>query len=183
MIMADVFAAFGTLLALGIALPGLLLTWQLLLPNVVQRAEQRLEANPWRCFWAGLVLLGLALIPLAILFNIPGPGQALGFATTFLLMTVASLGAAGLARLMGQRLQKEGVSVSISGATIRGAVAMALAAIFPVIGWFIFIPLTLIITFGAAMPALWPWRSRAKVAEANPEATQPDDLPALYEGV
>ncbi|NJN93776.1 MAG: hypothetical protein HC875_06645 [Anaerolineales bacterium] len=50
MIMADVFAVFGTLLSLGIALPGLLLAWRLLLPNHVARARQRLERTPWQCF-------------------------------------------------------------------------------------------------------------------------------------
>ena len=58
MIMADVFALFGTLLALGIALPGLLLTWQLLLPNVVSRAQQRLNHTK-EFFLHGLMVLGV----------------------------------------------------------------------------------------------------------------------------
>lgn len=176
MIMADVFAVFGTLLALGIALPGLLLTWQLLVPNVIQRAEDRLEKTPWRCFWTGLALLGLSSIPVAILFNIPGVGQAIGFASLFLLMTMASLGAAGLAKLMGQQLQRQGSSLSNSGATVRGAVAMALAAVFPIIGWFVFIPLILMITFGAAVFALLRWQPRRKPAIR-------DETPPVYEGV
>ncbi len=62
MIMADVFATFGTLLTLGIALPGMLLTWRLLLPKIVTRAEQRLEQTPWQCLFAGGFMLVIYLI-------------------------------------------------------------------------------------------------------------------------
>ena len=71
MIMADVFAVFGTMLALGIALPGLLLTWRLLFPKVVDRAQQRLTQTPWRCFFSGGFVLLLSAIPITVLFSIP----------------------------------------------------------------------------------------------------------------
>jgi Na+/melibiose symporter-like transporter len=168
MIMADVFAVFGTLLAVGIALPGLLLTWQLLLPKFVDRAEQRLDLTPWKCFFVGTGLVLVSLLPLIILFNLPG-FQALGFVGVFSLLAVTSLGAAGLASLMGQRLH--GLNVSPAGATIRGAVAMELAAAFPLVGWFVFIPLTCLITFGAAVFALLGWEPRASRQSAPTDDT------------
>lgn len=165
MIMADVFAVFGTLLALGIALPGLLLTWQLLLPKTVARAQARIEQTPWKCLFLGGFMLFICLIPVIILFNLPwGFFKAMGGVGTFMLLTLTSVGAAGLAALMGQRLQGLGISASSGGATLRGAVAMELAAIFPFIGWFIFIPAAFIISLGAFGFALfgWVWQPHAQ---------------------
>ena len=173
MIMADVFAVFGTLLAVGISLPGLLLTWHLLLPKFVDRAGQRLDLTPWRCFFVGTGLVLVSLLPLIILFNLPG-FQALGFAGVFSLLTITSLGAAGLASLMGQRLH--GLNVSPAGATIRGAVVMELAAAFPLVGWFVFIPLTFLITLGAAVFALLGWEPRAAPRSALQSAPTDDVL-------
>ncbi len=170
MIMADVFAVFGTLLAVGIALPGLLLTWRLLLPNVIARAQQRLEQTPWRCLFVGGFALPLYLIPVIILFNLPwGVFKAMGAGATFILLALTSLGAAGLAGFMGQRLQSLGLDASTIGATVRGAVAMELAAAFPLIGWFIFIPLTFIASFGATVLA---FISRIPRPTKQPASTQ-----------
>ena len=167
--MADVFAVFGTLLAIGIALPGMLLTWRLLWPNVVDRAQQRIGRTPWVCLGLGMFLLGLYLIPVIILFNVPWEGaQLLGFIAILVLMAFASLGGAGLAELLGRRLQASGVETSAVGATIRGTVAMELAAIFPFIGWFVFVPLAFIISLGATVFAVLRWVPRQKVKAAPP---------------
>jgi hypothetical protein len=174
MIMADVFAVFGTLLAVGIALPGLLVTWHLLFPTIVERTEQRLRQTPWSCFFAGGGLLLLYLIPVIILFNLPwGGSQGLGFIATLILLAVTSLGAAGMAGLMGQRLSGLGVVVSPVGATIRGAVALELAAVFPLIGWFLFVPVTFVLTLGAATFALLGWRPKTP-PEGKKDAETPE---------
>lgn len=177
MTMADVFAVFGTLLAVGLALPGLLLTWRLLFPNLVIRAQHRLDHTPWKCFFVGAGLLFLYLIPLIILFNLPSGGfQAMGSVGVFMLFTFTSLGTAGLAELLGRRLIGLGLNSSAAGATLRGAVALELAAVFPFIGWFIFIPLTYIIATGAAFFALLGWMPRSTPqpisrAQGVPETT------------
>ena len=171
--MADVFAVFGTLLALGIALPGMLLTWRLLWPHVVDRARQRIGQTPWACFALGLFLLGLFFIPVIILLNVPLQGaQLMGFIAIFLLMAFASLGGAGLAELLARRLHAAGVETSAAGATIRGAVALELAAIFPFVGWFIFIPLAFVISLGATVFALLKWVPRQK-STLPPQAVAP----------
>ena len=176
--MADVFAVFGTLLALGIALPGMLLTWRLLWPNLVDRAQQRIGQTPWACFALGMFLLGFYLVPVLILFNVPLPGaQLMGFIALFLLMAAASVGGAGLAALLAHRLQAAGVHTSAAGATIRGAVALELAAIFPVIGWFVFIPLAFVMSLGATAFALLRWVPR-QTSKATLPAAAPRPEPA-----
>jgi hypothetical protein len=155
MYMGDVFAIFGGMLAIGIALPGLLLAWSLIFPGTVEQARARLERTPWRCFWIGLAGLLAGGLPLAVLFNIPaGPVQFVGWVGLFGLLAVASVGAAGLAALMGERLRSLGLSASAPGALLRGAVALELAAAFPLVGWFVVIPIATICALGAALLAM-----------------------------
>ncbi len=169
MIMADVFAVFGTLLAVGIALPGMLLTWQLLFPKLVNRSQQRLTQTPWKSFFMGLLVMAIYLIPVAILFMIPGNGgQIFGFMAIFGLMAFAGLGAAALAKILGQQLQDLGLKASAAGAAVRGAIALELAAVFPFIGWFFFIPIALLISLGAASFALLGWMPGQKTPASAP---------------
>lgn len=166
MYMGDVFAIFGTLLAVGIALPGLLLAWSLLFPALVARSGARLAATPWRCLGAGLAGLLLALPPVVILLGqAAGPAQLLGWAGIALLLTGASMGAAGLAGLMGARL-RGAAEQATAGALLRGAIALELATAFPLVGWFVVLPLTAICALGAALLALL--RRKAPATQPTP---------------
>lgn len=149
-----VFAFFGGLLALGVALPGLLLAWALLAPTVVERARLRLERTPWRCVVAGLALglTGLALV-LPLLAG-PGPLQALGWAGLGLILLVASVGMAGLAALMGYRLGREPLPILTPRRLVQSAVALELAMVVPLAGWFVLLPAVLLLGLGAATLAL-----------------------------
>jgi hypothetical protein len=170
MYMGDVFAIFGGLLAVGIALPGLLLALSLLLPATVERARARIERAPWRCFWAGLAgLLALGL-PLGLLAsNGAGPAQLAGLVGLFALLALCSLGAAGLAARMGEQLRRVGLPASAPGALLRGAVALELAAAFPLVGWFVLMPIAATCALGAALLALLR-RDPRPAAEAQPAA-------------
>ncbi len=160
--MADISAVFGILLFLGIVFPGLLTAWYLLFPATVERARLRLDRTPWLCFFAGGVLTAFFTIPITILLVIPnGAVKFIGWSIIFLVLTFASLGAAGLAAKMGERLAaRSGNSLAPAAAFIRGAIALELAAAFPVIGWFVVIPLTIVIALGATAFALLRWVPR-----------------------
>lgn len=157
--MADVYAVFGTLLALGIVFPGMLMAWKILFPGVAERAETRLARTPGRTFGMGLIGVVLVAIPAVILSALPfGPAKFLGAVTILTSLAVASLGASGLAAIMGRRIQD--LAQRGDGGPrefLQGAVALELAAAFPIIGWFLFIPLTIVVCFGAAIFALLGW--------------------------
>lgn len=169
--MADVSAIFGTLLALGIVFPGLLTAWWLLFPATVARARLRLDQSPWSCFWLGGVVTALLVIPIVILLVLPlGPAKLAGWAVVFLALTFASLGAAGLAAKMALRLQaQDPASAAVTpSAFVRAAIALELAAAFPIIGWFVLIPLAVVTSLGAAVFALLRWvPARAPQAAAH----------------
>ena len=161
--MADVYAVFGTLLALGIAFPGMLIAWWLLFPATVGRARQQVSAAPWRCFGLGAGVIVLVSLPVVILMALPsGPARFIGFILIFVTLAFGSLGAAGVSAEMGARLnERAGGSHSQAGAFVRAAVALELAAAFPVIGWFMVIPLTIITAVGAAAWSILPRRPTA----------------------
>lgn len=163
--MGDVFAFFGLLLMLAIALPGMLLTWWLLLPRTVERARQRLIQTPGRCFGLGLAWLAVAAPIIAVLFNVP----AAGWFGVGVMLALASLGTAGVAALMGSRLLDAGASPSRFGAFVRGAIALELAVIVPVIGWFVFFPIITVCSLGAAGFALLRWNPRTTTPAITPE--------------
>lgn len=167
--MADVYAVFGTLLALGIAFPGMLLTCKILFPRFVGRAELRLEQTPGSSFGLGLIGAAVVAVPAAVLSALPiGPAKFLGAVTILGSFGLASLGAAGVASVMGRRIQ--GLAQREDGASrafLQGAVALELAAAFPLIGWFLLIPLTIIISFGAALFASLRWVPAEKSAGSN----------------
>lgn len=176
--MADVSAIFGILLALGLAFPGLLVTVWLLFPATVERAQRRLELTPWRCFWlGGVVTAGLSL-PVTVLLALPsGAAKFAGAAVIAIGLMIASIGAAGLVAKMGAGLTPHSPGLSRAGAFLRGAVALELAAFFPIVGWFIVLPLAVVLALGATAFALLHWAPRPSLAAPPPVQAQPASNP------
>jgi hypothetical protein len=175
--MADVYAVFGTLLALGIAFPGLLTGSWLLFPDVVSRARIRAAGTPWRAFFLGVGAVLLTAIPVLILNAMPiGIAKFAAVLIVFGAFGVATLGAAAIAAEMGDRLRAHAPStLSSAGAFVRGAVALELAAIFPIVGWFLVIPGVLLLGFGAGVSALLRWLPRPRASSVVP---RPESLPS-----
>lgn len=170
--MSDVYLGFGILLSLGLVFPGLIFTWWLLFPGPAARAEVRLAQAPGRTFLMGLLLSLTITITVLVLVSLPLPGaRVLAAALVLGALAVAAVGAAGLVNWMAQRLQARSHSaLSPAAAFLRAVVALELAAAFPFVGWFLFIPLCLIFCLGAAGLALLR-RSQPLPAE-QPRAIQ-----------
>lgn len=163
--MADVYAVFGTLLALGIAFPGLLTGSWLAFPETVARAGARITATPFRSFFLGVGGVLVTAIPVAILNAMPfGLAKFLSVLLVFGAFGVATLGAASLAVHLGDRLRDQAApSLTRAGAVVRGSVVLELAAVFPLVGWFLVIPGVLLMGFGAGLFALLRWMPRPKL--------------------
>lgn len=166
--MTDVYAIFGTLLALGIAFPGMLTAWWLLFPGVVDKASQRADRTPGRSLALG-ALAALAMgVPAAVLLALPvGAAKFLGVVLVLGGLALASVGAAGLAAAMGQRWQRRaGDGAGKTGSFVRAAVALELAAAFPILGWFVVIPITVLVGLGGAVFAVLNWMPVAESTAA-----------------
>lgn len=173
--MADVYAVFGTLLALGIIFPGMLIAWWLMFPGFVSKASSRVERTPWRCLGLGIALAIPIGFTAAILFAIAlGPANFLGGLMIVGGLAFANLGASGMASMMGRRLlPRSKENTSEAAGFLRGAIALELAAAFPVIGWFLAIPLITLCSLGAAAFAVLGWVPQGE------EAVVAQDQPAL----
>jgi len=77
-------------------------------------------------------------------------------------MALASLGAAGIALLMGERIDALNQHSSGLANILRGAVIYQLACLFPLIGWFVFWPIASITVTGAAIFGLLHWVPKPK---------------------
>jgi hypothetical protein len=160
--MADVYAVFGTLLALGIAFPGMLTGVWLLFPGSVERARWRLERTPYRTLFLGLGGTVVTVALVAMLSAVPlGLVKFVGALLGFGALAVATVGAAGTASAMGTRLRSMTSGLGEAGAFLRGAIALELAAAFPIVGWFVVLPVTLMASYGAGIFSLLRWLPRS----------------------
>ena len=162
--MADISAIFFILLIIGIAFPAMLTAWWLLFPNLISRAQVRVESSLGASFWLGFIITIAFATLIVILFALPfGPAKALGWILLVASLAYSCIGSAGIAAHLGARLAAHN-HLSPLSAFLRGAVILELAAFFPVIGWlFVWIPL-LITAFGATTFALLKWMPREKKA-------------------
>lgn len=149
--MTDVYIVVFTLIGMLLSLPALLVALNLLLPNVTRLAAARLDHTPYKSFGVGLFVTSLFLAFILITANVPfGPVRAMSFFATFIGMGVGTLGAAAMSRLLGQRLSHLAHPNSELTHLIRGALVYELACLFPLVGWFVFIPLVGVTVMGAA---------------------------------
>jgi len=176
--MADVQMIFGIILLLGIAFPGMLTAYWLLFPATVERAQHRLDTTPWKSFWFGVVLLFILAIPSGILLSAGGVGQFFGWTLVTATLTVSAIGAAGIAAKMGALLSQRSDNISPVAAFVRGAVALELAAVFPLVGWFIVIPLAIVASLGATAFSLLRWMPREKTSISEKVASPPEAISA-----
>lgn len=80
------------------------------------------------------------------------------------IMLSTSIGAAGIAAHMGQRLARH-KTISPFMAFVRGALALDLATAFPRLGWIVLLPLITALSAGLALPALFGRRAVANHSE------------------
>ena len=120
-------------------------------------------------FWLGGVATVILLPPIVILLDLPFTlAWPVGCSLFSIVVTLTFLGRAGLAAKRGVQLAPHASnSISPTAAFVRGTVALELAVGFPIIGWFIIIPLTFIASLGAAAFALLRWAPRVAVPAAR----------------
>ena len=161
--MADISAIFFILLIISMAFPAMLSAWWLLFPALITRAQTRIEKSLARSFWLGLVIVIALTIPIVILLALPfGPAKFIGWILIAASLALSSIGSAGIAAHLGERMKQAGNNYTSLSAFVRGSVVLELAAFFPVLGWFFLMPLALITAFGATGFALLNWLPREK---------------------
>ena len=124
-------------------------------------------------FWLGLIIVIAVTIPILILLALPfGPAKFMGWVLIAASLALSSIGSAGIAAHLGERMKQAGNNYTPLGAFIRGSVVLELATFFPILGWLFLLPLALITAFGATGFALLNWMPREK-AQISSATTSP----------
>jgi len=173
MTQAQVQAAMAVVMVLIATWAGTMMAVALLLPKQSKRASEALNGMPWMCGATGLGLAMMLVIGF-VLLNVPSPVvKFAGMVVLLGLGALLSLGGAGIALLMGERISELSGARSSFTALVRGSVVYSLAVGFPFIGWFLFAPLSIVFALGAGVVALWPSRQTA-VPPMTPPTPRPD---------
>ncbi len=166
--MTDVYIVVFTLIGILLSLPALLVALNLLLPKVTTNTATRLSKTPGRSFVLGVPVTAAFLLWITITSQIPfGAIRATAFLVAIVGMGLGTLGAAGLARMLGERIKPLSGPSSNLTSLVRGALVYELACLFPIVGWFLFIPLAGITVIGAAVFGVLGWLPRPQIQQTE----------------
>ena len=175
--MTDVYIVALSVIGYLIAAPGLAVALNLLLPRVTERAYLRLERTRGASFAVGFVASGTVALWVAILMAIgAGPTQAMAIVSVVIALGIYAIGAAGMSRLLGERLGNLSGSDSPVADIARGAVALELACFVPVVGWFLFTPLIVMTTMGASIFGLLGWAPKDRSYTVSEDQQNHEDV-------
>lgn len=169
---ADVYIGLIIFVTILLSFPALLIVLNLFWPHYCQRTAVRLTVTPVKSFFFGLLVLLVLGGFTAVLANL-APGQTLVALMLILLFGLGTLGAAGTVLALATRFNDWSNPASRLTQLVRASLLFELAVLFPIVGWFIFLPLVGTAGLGAAIFALLRWQPRRQTAtgaEAEAEA-------------
>lgn len=155
MTLAQVQAAVALITFLIATWAGLIIAMALLLPKQTGRAELALSDSPVRSLLVGLAMLIPGAISVVMAGSPAGALKLIGFLALIGIGGALAIGSAGVALLMGRRISEMTESRTGFSSLIRGSVVYSLALGFPLIGWFLFMPVSLVMSLGSGTRALW----------------------------
>jgi hypothetical protein len=167
MTMADVLAVVVALIVIGVGFPALLVLVSLSFPRAVDRAQIHASARPVRAFAQGTLALVCLVTAASLLASVlAGLGKLLGALLLLGGLSVATVGAAGLARHLAAAYGRQTSSRLPLPDVLVGAALLELAAIVPLVGWFVVLPVTFLIVLGSGCAVLL--RRPVRVAVEQP---------------
>ena len=151
--MAEIIALIFLIPAATITLIALLVTIPYLWPQRATQASQRLDKSPGRSFIIGFVNFFFFGILAAFLSQQGDGAGLLAFLILLALLGIAVLGMGGFLLLLTNRIFPQ--AEEPLKARLKTAVLLILALLAPILGWFVFTPLLLILGLGAGIMALF----------------------------
>lgn len=186
MLLADVVGIALLIIGILLSLQGLWLLCRALWPSRVRRAAERCRTSRITSLLVGvpvtLLVLGLAG---AIARRGGTPGQLVGWSIAGVFLLYAGTGMSGFVTFVGERLASPGDALRPWWSTVRGGAAVELACLFPVIGWVVLLPVTLMLGVGAITLSFFGSASRSDLhstlAANRAYSTEPriEQLPEL----
>lgn len=172
MLLADTMTYFFLVVGLLFAFPGLWLLCRALWPQMVADSCADLERGLAKPFFIGLPIFIVSVFAFIVLGGSKhGPvGDTSAVLTIALFLFYANVGVAGLVTMLGKRLPSPADDTRPWKRTIRGGIVLELAYLLPLLGWFVVLPVSLIIGAGSVTRRLVNSRKRTKKVSKSNEA-------------
>lgn len=183
MILADTMLWFFVIVGLLISFNGIWLMSQAMWTLTVQRAVEIHRHSMWKSFFIGLPIIAIGVIAFLKLSDSKnGLAGLIGILLISCLFILSSVGVAGIAALFGERLAGEARPEPLWKMTLRGGCVLALSYLFPIAGWIVILPVSLIVGCGATVRALWrmkSWKVVKVEGQKSSSVTESDPLAGL----
>jgi hypothetical protein len=134
----------------------------LMLPNPVERAQQRIVRHPYASFFIGVGCWLASVLIASVFLRGAGPLSIVGYILMGPMFAASVVGGAGFSRILGGRITRHQRNESEITALIGGAFLTTAGTLLPVIGWFLFLPVVGFISIGSGFMGIV---SRRRVAE------------------
>ncbi|MGJ3240112.1 MAG: hypothetical protein ACFE0Q_15505 [Anaerolineae bacterium] len=146
----DIIAAVSIVIGMLIAYPALLIVLNMLFNRTTTRVAERLDGGMKSSFVVGAIVVGVGGVGIFVLLSAGSVLQLIGFILYLLLSFWGTVGNAALIRVFGQRLATmDDRQPSPLTKLLWGGFALTLSFAFPLIGWFVLMPIISVMTIGA----------------------------------
>ncbi|MEW6735918.1 MAG: hypothetical protein AB1489_31785 [Acidobacteriota bacterium] len=150
MTMADVLAVISGLIIVGLGIPALLALLTIFFPKAVAQASHQIGSKPLRIFFRGLITFILFFLVIVTLGKANfGLLKFFSLIVTLAGLSLAMLGGAGLANQLAARYRALNNEQHSLLDLFPSTVLIELAAVLPLIGWFVVLPITFLLMLGA----------------------------------
>jgi len=171
MTLADVLAVISGLALAGAGFACLAVILSLLMPGALERAGARAGERPVLSAGLGLLIFFASTVLWGSLLKVPfPPARILAVAGILAVFCFAALGGAGLASRLGRSYSGTRSAAALDD-VLRGVFLLEGAALLPIVGWFVVLPVSFLVCLGAGFQASVSRRApRAAAAAAAREA-------------
>jgi hypothetical protein len=150
----DSFSIVATLAGVAFTLWSFMLVCALLFPIRVEEARAAVSGSLGRCFGSGILAFLIGFVGLLIV-QVPNPlAKLAGLLIMSAYLCCVMVGTAGVAKLAAERLRAlTNQEESHFAAFSKSSWYIVVAGMLPVLGWFLFAPLMMVVGGGAGFKA------------------------------
>ncbi len=167
LIIGDVFAVIASIVFICLSVWATIMASCLLFSNKVKHAQTTFETKPGVVFIVGFGILLVVTVISSVLWALPLT-RVFSFVTMMSALSIGMMGAGGLAKVLGNRISPLDPNISTFKNMARGAGLMVVLTLVPLVGWFFFTPLMIIMSLGAGFMSLFTRLRPEPYGDAQP---------------
>ncbi|MBX3118195.1 MAG: hypothetical protein KF784_03955 [Fimbriimonadaceae bacterium] len=167
LIIGDVLAVVASIIFICASIWATIMASCLLFSNKVKHAQTSFETKPGVVFGVGFGTVLFISVLVTMLWVVPLT-RVFSFTLFMVALSVALMGAGGLAKVLGNRISPLDPDVSSFKNMARGGGLMVALSLVPLVGWFFFTPLMIIMSLGAGTMSLFSRLQPQPLGDAQP---------------